>query len=312
MNFLLLFLCAFIGVSSEKLPKELERTVSSAQLFETDSMESIIREIGPHTLVFIDIDDTLIDFDTHLGCKTWRTRIKESPLRNHHDTLTFYIAKQIKMGPVDPKMPKWVKELQARGHFLFPMTAREKDCWYDLDGILGNDEFTYRALLAAGMNFAETPLPHYARYLNQENFYRGIYFSKHPIDSEKMKGETIKEILSPLLVLPAHLRPEIEVFIIDDRKNQCESVLAELKSMGIPCRGYWYRGAEKNHAEFDFAVSLIQLRALLFDQRVLSNQEARDELAARGDLQEEELTQEILRRLPVVEALREKSCQSVW
>ncbi len=296
MKLLFLFLFACMGLAFDISSEEVKRSFSFPQLIETETIEEVMKEVQPHTFVFIDIDDTLIDFETHLGCKRWRTRIKNSPLKEYHDLFTLYIAKHIQMSAVDPKMPEWVQELQAKGHFLFPLTARERDCWYDLQGVSGVDELTYQALLSAGMDFAKTSSPFYVSYMNQEHFYGGIYFSKHPLEGEKTKGETVQDILSPLLALPHDHRPSIEVFIIDDKKEQCESVIAALNQVGIPCKGYWYRAAEKNHLEFDFAISLIQLDALLFDQEVLSNQEASEQLKLRGPIEEKELIEEILRR----------------
>jgi len=115
----------------------------SAQVIETDRMECILQDVKPYSLIFIDIDDTLIDFDIHLGCKEWRSRVNNSPLRELHDPLTYYIAQQIQMRPVEPKMVELVRELQNRGHFLFPLTAREKNCWYDMQSVAGVDEMTY-------------------------------------------------------------------------------------------------------------------------------------------------------------------------
>jgi len=297
-------LCALLlaspAVADESKPAVLESSAilpQAQELIEVDALAQVIEEIDdPKALILIDIDDTLIDFETHIGCKKWRSQVKKSALKNYHDALTLYIARQLTMVPVETKTPAVIKELQQQGYFLFPFTARERDCWYDLQGIPDVDELTYQALLHAQMDFTQTSRPGYFDQMNQENFYRGIYFSKHSVGSEATKGETLKELLAPLL--ESQVSPQdIKVYFIDDKREQCESVLSALKELGIQGKAFWYRAYEKNHQDFDFAASLVQLESLLFDHAVLSNEEAAKRLAAKGHPTADQLIETILSRL---------------
>jgi hypothetical protein len=287
-------------ISHESKPIVLESLVSSPKvgdLIEIDTLAQVVGEIDdPRSLIFIDIDDTLIDFETHIGCKQWRSQIKKTSLKSYHDGLILYIAKQMTMVPVEQETAVVIKELQKKGYFLFPLTARERDCWYDLVGIPDIDELTHQALLNAQMDFTQTSRPDYFDQMNQDNFYRGIYFSKHPLGSEKTKGETIKDLLAPLLYSPVNLQ-EIKICFIDDKREQCESVLSAIKELGIQGKVFWYRACEKNHRDFDFTASLVQLESLLFDHKMLSNEEASKEIVAKGYPTAGQLIESILLQL---------------
>jgi hypothetical protein len=167
----------FASAALDSLPSgNLPISISTQEvkgLIEIDKFSQLIKEIeDPKTLIFIDIDDTLIDFETHIGSKQWRSQIKKSALNNYHDNLTLYIAKQITMVPVEKETPAIIKKLQKEGHFLFPFTARERDCWYDLREIPQVDELTHQALLKAQMDFTQTSRPSYFDQMNQEFFYK--------------------------------------------------------------------------------------------------------------------------------------------
>ncbi len=257
-------------------------TSKASEIAEIHSFAQIVDEIDePEALIFIDIDDTLVDFDMHIGSKQWRTHVKNSLLKNDHDNLTLHIARQIPMVAVEKELPTFISKLQRKGRYLFPLTARERDCWYDLQGIPEIDEFTYQTLLNAQFDFEKTARPPYFHHMNQDHFYRGIYFSKHPPGSDTPKGDTIKKLLAPMLAnVPSQ---KIKVYFIDDKREQCESVLSAIKELGITGRSYWYRACERNHEDFDFAASLIQLEKLIFNNTICSNFEAAKELIARGN-----------------------------
>lgn len=275
-------LFAFANENKIIISGSFENCSAVIDIIEVHSFAQIVEEIDdPEALIFIDIDDTLIDFDMHIGCKQWRAYIKNTPLKNYHDHLTLYIAKQILMVPVEKDMPALIKELQRKGRYLFPLTARERDCWYALDGIPHIDVFTYQTLFDAQFDFEQTSHPSYFHLMNQDTFYRGIYFSQHPFNAETSKGDTIKQLLAHVLArMPSQ---EIKIYFIDDKREQCESVLSAIKELGITGRVYWYRACEKNHRDFDFAASLIQLENLLSNHIVLSNEEASAELKRRGN-----------------------------
>ena len=267
-------------------------TALSSVPIEVDTWAQTLKEIDhPRALIFVDIDETLIDFKTYIGCKQWRAQIKGTSLKNYHDVLTLHIAKNVRMIPVEEETPQIIKELQEQGHFIFPLTARERDCWYDLAQVPGVDELTYQALLQAGMDFAQMPRPPYFDQMNQVNFYKGIYFSKHPIGSEVAKGETLKELLAPLVGLQ-----DIGVYFIDDKREQGISVLAAMQELGIPAKAFWYRAFEKNGQDFNFAASLIQLEDLLFNNKLLSNQQASQEAAIRRPPTPDQLVKNIILR----------------
>jgi hypothetical protein len=106
--------------------------------------------------------------------------------------------------------------------------------------------------------------------------------------------------LAPLI--SSHVNPQdIKVYFIDDKREQCKSVLSAINELGIQGKAFWYRAYEKNHQDFDFAASLIQLENLLFDRRVLSNEEAAKELKARGNPTADQLVKQLLSQLHTAE-----------
>jgi hypothetical protein len=264
---------------------------------ETHRFSEIFHSLNPKTIVFIDIDDTLLDYSLHIGSKKWREAIRKSPLKRYRDAISLYIAKHVAMMPTEPEIPEILKNKKEE-HYLFPLTAREKDIWYDLENIEGIDSFTHEQLLTAGLDFTHLPRPPFFDQMNRDFFYNGIYFSNHPRGGEIKKGGTLKGLLKPLFSA-GHVRPEdLEVCLVDDRKDQGNSAIVELSELGIKrVSAYWYRAAEKNHHDFHFASALVQLEKLLFDKIILSNDEAARELQLRKVRGEEELIDAILHRL---------------
>ena len=61
---------------------------------------------------------------------------------------------------------------------------------------------------------------------------------------------------------------------IDDKIDSLQTVDAAMEEMGIPFQGFAYNKTAKDHKDFDPMIANIQMEWLVFNQKLLSDEEA--------------------------------------
>lgn len=239
-----------------------------AEVIETSNIADILSEIDSHTIVFFDIDDTLINTKMILGNTPWwyyfEHHVSNAPIKEKHlpeiYTTIQKILQHVPMELIEPHTSQMIKNLQQNGILAFALTARAKSDNY-MDQA---DYVAYQHLGSVDIDFTRTILqigvdPHTAQF-----FSYGIIFTGY-----QKKGPFLKSFLENL-----DLHPHKIVFV-DDNKKQMESVESVVKSMGIPFKGFRYNKLDKFHEKFDPLIANIQLEALLTCDLLLSDEAAK-------------------------------------
>jgi Protein of unknown function (DUF2608) len=268
-------------------------SVLMAEIREIDRIDDLILEADPQTFVFIDIDETLIESPIMLGGKAWRRYVREVTAKIRtpeevdqiHDKLTLFIANRVPYVPVEHKAPASLQALQEKNKSVFCLTARGREHWYDLPGVDG-EELGVAHLKQAGFDFGSfvgegSPL------LSHPSYARGVFFA-YPIED---KGELMLELFSK-----TDFRPSKVVFA-DDKMSHVKAVQKALDTLGIPSVCFYYAVIDKRRP-FDPLTAYIQLEKLVFEGKVLSDQEA---VRLMGDYMDKNPDELFLELIPRVE-----------
>lgn len=240
----------------------------NARVVETSNFADILHDVDSETLVFFDIDDTLINTSTMLGNTPWWSYFvsKISNADIHPDTkvLEIYpvvqkILKQVPMRLIDTEASAIIKNLQQRGITTFALTAR---CLH-ADYMHEADVCTYEHLKSVGIDFTLTPAYVRLDHTACSFFSHGVIFTDH-----QEKGPFVKEFLKSF-----NLNPKKIVFI-DDSPRQMKSVEKAVESLGIAFHGYRYSKLDHFHTKFDPMIVNIQLQSLVHFDKVLTDEEA--------------------------------------
>lgn len=243
-----------------------------AEILEIDNIDDIRPyATDPSGLVLLDIDDTLIAPPFALGRSGWRVWVKdiladiEAPF-NVYESLTLYIAVRAPYVPVEEAAVKFVSDLQARNVPVFAFTARGRTYWYNTF-LLGIDRFSEQQLHQAGYNFAHSRIPKGLSF-PEEFFYNGIIFTEYKVK----KGDFFIKLFKN-----QPYRPSFIVFV-DDKLDQVKSVEKAAKELNIPFYGFWYKACDNEAKRLKPMIANIELQELLFNQQLLTDEEAREKL----------------------------------
>ena len=251
---------------------------SQAKIVETHCFADVLSEVDQNTLVFFDIDDTLINTTSMLGnTPCWRylvSTISKSNLpldkvRPHINAVIQKILRKVPMGLIDPCASEVVRKLQLQGILAFALTAR---C-LKVDYMPAADYRAYEHLKSVGIDFTLTPMPKNIDADTSRFFSYGIIFTDY-----QEKGPFLKAFLQNLDLHPA------KIVFIDDSAKQMKSVENVVEQMGIPFAGFRFGKLDNFHAQFDPLIVNIQLEALLKHDRVLSDEEAGNIAQINSDL----------------------------
>lgn len=234
------------------------------------SIQEIQTSYPKKTIIFFDLDDTLFDSPYMLGSKAWRkyiSQVTKDSKKNWHDIFSLFVARNLKVTPIEPATNQLINELQRQGYGVCGLTARERQIWYDTP-TQGIDVLTIKQLDIAGIHFdGEAFKKMYPGLAQDPEFYEGVFFA----DTDS-KGEYLRKILERSS--PSE-RPKKIVFI-DDKLSQVESVASALKQLHIDYECYWYYATDEKAKKFNPLIANIQLYYLWQTNgcEVLSDQEA--------------------------------------
>lgn len=240
-----------------------------SQIKEIDCINEVFPEATSASIVLFDIDETLIETSSMLGGKAWRRYARSAleKIKPHkeatelHDKITYLIAKNFVYTAVEDDIHDCLDELNKNQIPVFGFTARGKVHWYDMPSLDG-EELTIEHLKQAGIDLnAESAAVDNA--LTAHPSYAKKIFFAYPIED---KGELIVELFKNMQMLPA------KVVFVDDKLENVRVVDKACEQLGIPSVCFYYRHIEL-HRSFDLMVANIQLEKLLFENRVLSDEE---------------------------------------
>jgi len=241
--------------------------VICSKIVETYQFSDFLSEIDQNTVVFFDIDDTLINTTSILGNTAWWSYFT-SKLAKVEISMSTYpevyhviqkIIREVPMHVIDPSAAKIIQGLQQQGILTFALTARCLNANY----IHHADQYAYEHLKSVGIDFSHISLPKGVDRKGISFFSYGIIFTDY-----QEKGPFLKLFLNTI-----GLHPE-KIIFIDDSPRQMKSVASVVESMGIEFRGFRYCKLDQFHRKFDALIANIQLESLIKEGRVLSDEEA--------------------------------------
>lgn len=240
------------------------------EIREIDHINEVFSAVKPESVVFFDIDETLIESPVMLGGKAWRRYVfnllktvkTEKESSEIHDRIDYFLVQRIPFVSIEISAVLGIDALQKRQIPVFCLTARGKEHWYDQPCSKG-EELTFLHLKQAGFDF---PLFNFFRnepFFSHPSYSRGVFFA-YPTSN---KGDLVLELFSKTRDRPSH------IIFVDDKKEQVHSVSRALEQLGIPALCFHYRHIEL-YRTFDPMIANIQLEELYFEKRVLSDGEA--------------------------------------
>lgn len=255
---------------------------------EIDSLVQIPLSHPIETLVFYDIDDTLIDSKGMVGSQAWRRYIvkameKIDTSRNWHDIFSYELAKRYPVAPVENITLSFVAEMQQKGYVVCGLTARERTKWYDME-TQGVDQVTSKQLTDAKIYLNSGELEKSYFDLSQDSeYFEGIFFA----DTE-LKGEYLERLFSQTKKLPK------KVIFVDDKAKHVESVAKVLTKLGIPHECYTYLAINQKAKQFNPLIANIELYHFYLSGQIISDEEAAEVAKANPDRNAESYLKEIV------------------
>lgn len=284
-NVLLIVLASFI------LPVQIP-----AQIIQTDQIEEILKEVDQDTWVFFDIDQTLIDSTITFGSGPWNLYLKSTIAKlgkdnptirsDLFDYVTLLAARKVAVKPVEPIIPCLVEQLQSQQVAVMGLTARGKREWYT-SYIEDGDVLARDQLQSIGIFLDRTTLHHSLRLVEDSEDlspYCGIFLA----GNFDLKGVFLKTLFEKIGYYPS------KVIFVDDAARHINSVEKELDGL-VPTIVYQYnRVVRDSQASFDPQIGNIQLHKLLFEGRIISDEEALAIKKEMGDVDPDQYLKAIL------------------
>lgn len=226
--------------------------------------EISISEFSKKTLVMFDIDDVLI-YPQDALLQNWRSNWKPDGMRAWTDEEDAIAWMSAKFQLMDPYGPKLLKILLKNGIPTIGFTA------FSLDGsesMMSIPEWRSQHLKELGIHFSpgkEIVFP-IQKGFTPPSFEYGIlfcgnFYKKDPKDN---KGKILSLYLDWLDWTPER------VILVDDGKNNIESVNRELNRRGIPFCGFLY--IPKNLDPIDEKVAELQHKTIINQKLWLSDE----------------------------------------
>jgi hypothetical protein len=241
----------------------LSSVFALALIRECPTIQEVLPEALPDTLVILDIDNTLIRPCQSLGSNEWfqhQLKQKKEAFQDPEEALnqTIDLLHSIyavtKVQTMEPETAKVIRQLQDRNVMVMGATYRGPMI----------ASLTIRQLASVGIDLSVTS-PSKATFplidLSESLYYRGILFS-----SGKSKRQALLGFFRQLSWRPKR------IVCIDDQKKYLEEISA-FEDEGIPFVGLRFSGGDVYIKDFNPQLCEIELKA--FNQ-LLSDDEARE------------------------------------
>lgn len=247
---------------------------ASAVIKEIYNMDSVPSYVNKKTVVFFDIDDTILITATSLGSTPWwnyfMRKMEDEDLRKDPIAKAYIfpmiqnILHNVPLKIIESQTASIIQTFQAKHIPTFALTARHKKAAYDPI----HDQRTADQLNRLGIHFENTPLKKTKGI--SSFFYEGILFSSHG-----PKGPILLKFIEATKMSPK------KIVVIDDNLEQLYTIEESLNRTGISFIGLHYHGAALSVAEFDPLLANIQMQSLIRSGKVLSEEQAQ-EIAETG------------------------------
>jgi FMN phosphatase YigB (HAD superfamily) len=214
-------------------------------LYSIKTISDLSRYIDNQTILFFDIDDTLIRNKTHLGSNQWEDSLVSLMIKNGvDDNIAFKKAKFLwcafqvvsEVEVVEPSTLEFFNKL-LQSHHLRLITARP--------AVLANETFQQLASVGIKTNVTDKFLIN----LNKENhvlYENGIFFC----DSCN-KGAVIADYMNRYSLNPG------KIVLVDDRLHHLEKAAMALKAFNFIGLHYNYLSEYINNLNIDPASRLL-------------------------------------------------------
>jgi hypothetical protein len=229
-------------------------TISNAQIFESDTLKSVLDcNPTPNTLVIFDIDNTLAHPTEELGSDEWFCYEVNTKMGFGNDYLTsvyyslpaaFYAQFNLPMELIESSTPELIKYLINNGVAVMALSTRS----------LFIAERTLEQLDQINLHFFIPTIEHHDLVLPMRHpcFYKhGVLFG-----GDNDKGEALTLFFDIM-----NYHPE-KVIFVDDKMKHLLSVEKALTRYDIPFYGIRFSGCDERVKNFDPEQAKIQYRAL--------------------------------------------------
>lgn len=232
----------------------------SKKIIETDDLQDLHQHLTPETIVFFDLDNTLLEPCQHFGTVQWGEYYYKKLMDDGEPPESAEKIAQSMWGKylpnaelrlLDPQSPSVISQLRQKGHLVLALTARYPDEAY----------YTHPQLQRLGFEFDRrfgdqtVPLPFPALFEN------GVLFAS----TLNTKGSALIALLERV-----NLKPK-KILFIDDKLSHVEDLESTLAPLDIDFVGIRYSKADNRVNSFDPQIADLQME--LFP-RFVSDEEA--------------------------------------
>lgn len=246
--------------------------ISKAETFEEITMLSEISpEITQDTLVLVDLDDTIVSTESILGSSAWWEHFTRKMVSANFDTKTTFqsifplvgkIVQSIPLKSIEKDTPFFIRTLQEQNIIVWGLTGRVKEAPYDPNFAAT----THFHLQKIGIDFEASPLPlgsNLTRTKGPKQFGYGVIFTSH-----QLKGPVLKQFLKEINYTPA------KIVMVDDMIPHLQSIERAAQEMNVPCICFHYKRLDKAKQTFDPMIGNLQLKALLTQGYIPTDEQA--------------------------------------
>ena len=189
-----------------------------------------------------------------------------------YEKLTFSKSMlQCKIQPIEQALIDNILAIQKRNIKVIALTAYHTGRFGLIERL---EAWRYDLLLNLGLNFSDSFVP---KEIMFDKLQKSEYATKYKSEKGKDLSPTIfyKGIICTLFPKGIALKAFLEkikykpkcIYFFDDRPKNVESVVEEMKKMGIKCQGFVYQAATINRSEADLDIEVAQLKYELMKQR---------------------------------------------
>ncbi|UPT75684.1 MAG: DUF2608 domain-containing protein [Elusimicrobiota bacterium] len=196
-----------------------------AELREARSFSDVAPAVSTGTLLVIDIDNTTLEPVGTLGSDQWYYYLVKVHGEEKAGEMWTRTLPTVKVKPVEPTTPDFIKSQQKRGVKVMALTAR---------GIEDADA-TFAQLKAIGVDYAANPPSRKDLKTKEKGLFKnGVFFQ----GEGPSKGETLVAFLKTIGLKPAR------VVFVDDKQKHAQSVEKSVRESGIEVISFRYGAAD--------------------------------------------------------------------
>lgn len=219
----------------------------TGKIIETDIFEEVINHLSPNTIVFCDLDNTLIEANQQFGSVQWGDNHKRKLIELGHSpkdaeeilrTLWLEILPIMPMRLVDVEAPRIIQNLQQKECVVLGLTARYPE----------DSPNTHPQLDRFRIHF-DKQYPDQEIFLKDSALYeKGILFC----GTHNKKSEVLIAFLKQLNLSPK------KIILIDDKLSHIQDLENILPSFNIDYVGIRFSKADKRVSEYNSIIADIQ------------------------------------------------------